>query len=251
MSLTFLLLSIFLLGCGSSTPTEQKTTFPQLELLSSNRLEMAEPSGLTLGAGDAVLWAVGNSPERIYRLTIDGQVLDTLVYVGDDLEGITFDSRDSTLWVVEEERREVVQLDRSGQVLRRHRIELSGPINNGLEGVGFDDRNSLYVLNEKNPGLFISLDTDLTISDQTPLHFADDYSGLAYDRRRDSFWVTSHEDSTMYLWSSSTGVRGSLKTPFAKMEGVAIDENSERLYVVSEIDHTLYIYALHNDPNGQ
>ena len=85
MSLTFFLLSILLLGCGSSTPTEQKTTFPQLELLSSHRLEMAEPSGLTLGAGGAVLWAVGNSPERIYRLTIDGQVLDTLVYVGDDL----------------------------------------------------------------------------------------------------------------------------------------------------------------------
>ena len=243
MKLRFCLLSLLLLGCGNSTSTREGASFPQLELLDSHRLEMAEPSGLTLGAGADVLWVVGNRPERIYKLTVDGRILDSLIYVGNDLEGIAFDSRDSTLWIVEEERREVVQLDRAGNILRQHRLELSGMPNNGLEGIGLDDQNNLYVLNEKNPGLFVSLDDDLTISNQHQLDFAPDYSGLTYDRGRDSFWITSHEDSTIYLWSPSIGVTGSLKTSYAKMEGVAIDENSKRLYVVSEIDNTLHIYV--------
>ena len=185
------LLCFFLLACSSSKSADQEGSTPQLELIASYELALSEPSGLALGAQGTVLWAVGNSPELVYKLTVDGQLLDTLAYGGDDLEGIVFDPADSTLWIVEEEKREIVQLDQGGNVLRRRRLGLSGERNSGLEGIGLDSGGGLHLLNEKNPGLFISLDPDLSIRTQYQLDFARDYSGLTYDRHRDSFWVLS------------------------------------------------------------
>jgi uncharacterized protein YjiK len=95
-------------------------------------------------------------------------------------------------------------LDQTGQVLRKRRLELAGENNSGLEGIALDGEGIFHVLNENPPGLFISLDPDLSIETQYPLDFAGDYSGLAYDRRLDSFWVTSHEDRTLAFGGASS-----------------------------------------------
>ncbi|MEE3258741.1 MAG: SdiA-regulated domain-containing protein [Candidatus Latescibacterota bacterium] len=237
-------LCLLLLACASDKSADPEGNIPRLEFIAEYAMNMSEPSGLALGAGGEVLWAVGNAPERVYKLTTDGQVLDALSYVGQDLEGIAYDPTDSTLWIAEEERREIVQLDQSGTVLKRHALELDGGFNNGLEGFSLDDEGSFYLLNEKNPGLFIALNPDLSVRTQRQLDFATDYSGLAYDRLLDGFWVLSHEDQALYFWTEAGGVSESYETPVPKVEGVAVDANSGRLYIVSEADNTLHVYAL-------
>ena len=248
MYLKPLLICYFLFACDGPKAMGQKEHATQLTLLSSRQVDINEPSGLTIDAAGKVLWMVGNNPERIYKLTVDGQVVDTLVYAGHDLEGIAYDASDSTLWVVEEERREVIHLDLDGIVVKRKKIGLDGSSNNGLEGICLDAEGKLYVLNEKDPGLFIGLGADLSVQGQYPLDFAKDYSGLAYDRLQDRFWVLSHQDSTLYLWRDGQGVVGSYDIPFAKVEGITVDNASKRVYIVSETERTLYIYALSFDP---
>lgn len=185
----FCFLAILLSGCASnSTSPEQAWDFPRLTLVASRTLPLNEPSGLTLGASGETLWVVGNAPERIYKLTANGLLLDTLAYVGQDLEGIAFNPADSTLWIVEEERREVVKVDTSGRILSRHPVALTGVFNRGLEGVGRHLTGALHLLNEKDPGLFISLAIDMSIDVLYELDFASDYTGLAYDGGRDAFW---------------------------------------------------------------
>ncbi|NKB66275.1 MAG: hypothetical protein GKR89_04370 [Candidatus Latescibacteria bacterium] len=241
-------LCLVLLACSDPQSAQQAPSAPQLQLIASRKLVFSEPSGLALGASGDELWAVGNNPERVYRMTAAGRLLATLPYEGDDLEGITFDPQNNTLWIAEEEQRSIVQLDQDGLVLRTVFLELGGQFNNGLEGITLDGAGGLHLLNEKNPGLFISLAADLTIETQYRLDFAQDYSGLAHDRRRDRFWILSHEDGMLYLWSQSEGVSASYPMPFAKIEGIAVDNDRQRLYLVSELDDSLRTYALNEIP---
>lgn len=104
------------------------------------------------------------------------------------------------------------------------------------------------LLNEKNPGLFIELAADLSIKAEHQLDFAQDYSGLAHDSLQDRFWILSHEDSMLYLWDRDEGGVSFYKVPYAKVEGVAINQSSSRLYIVSETGRTLYAYALTTTP---
>ncbi len=242
-----------LLACGllcacNSSSTSPKERAPQLTLLSSQAVDINEPSGLTGNAAGTVLWVVGNNPESVYRLE-GGQVVDTLAYEGDDLEGIVFDPSDSTLWVVEEKRREVVRLNLKGNVLQRRKVALDGDSNNGLEGICIDGAGNLYVLKEKKPGLLIALDADFSTKREYELDFAKDYSGLVYDPQRQRFWVLSHEDGELYLWDNRLGLISSHSLPAAKAEGVTLDGAAERLYVISETDQTLYSYALSAAPD--
>ena len=223
---------------------EAVATLPSLTLVDTRPLEVPEPSGLTFGSSGKVLWSVSNRPERVYRLAVDGEMIDSLSFVGEDIEGIVFDRSDSTLWIVEERSREVVHVDGDGRVLQRLGIELVGKTNSGLEGITMDSEGNLFVLNEKKPGLLIALAADLSIRAQYELDFAKDYSGLAYDRNRDAFWVSSHEDRCLHLWSVEKGLLAAYSVPFDKIEGVAVDESGEHIYLVSEKEQTLYVYAV-------
>ncbi len=234
---------LLLCGCDGGAATGMSTRFQEPVHLDTRALTIAEPSGLSVGSSSAVLWAVGNRPERIYRLTVTGEVLETLGYEGDDLEGIAFDPSDSTLWIVEERLREVVHLERDGRVLERRAFELPGPPNSGLEGITLDGSGNLFLLNEKNPALLIALSGDLSIRDRYELDFARDYSGLAYDHGQNALWILSHEEKMGFLWSESEGLLGTFQVPFNKIEGIAVDESLRRLYVVSETDQALHIYT--------
>jgi len=243
-----LFICCLLFACATSTATNPKERKAQLTLLSSRQVDISEPSGLAIDPS-GTLWAVGNNPEFVYRLRDEGRVVDTLAYVGDDLEGIVFDPSDSTLWIVEEKRREVVHLNLDGNVLQRRKIELDGKSNNGLEGICIDSVGDLYILNEQKPGLFIELNTNFSIKEEHRLDFAADYSGLAYDPLRESFWVLSHQNSELFLWNGSEGVLSSHSIPATKAEGVTINSASTRLYIIDETDQMLYIYALSIAPN--
>jgi len=171
-------------------------------------------------------------------------VQEILDFKGDDMEGIAYDPSDATLWIVEEKRREVVHLDTDGEVLFRRKLDLNGKSNSGLEGISLDSNGTLYVLNEKSPGLFITLNDDLSIRNRHQLDFAEDFSALDYHRGQDDFWIISDKSQALYLWNPREGVAAIYPLPFGKAEGVAVDEAAGLIYIVSESGDRLYVYAV-------
>jgi uncharacterized protein YjiK len=232
-----------LLSCDSSGQGPETLVLP-LTQLDDHSLSIDEPSGLSLAAGGRSLWVVSGQTDFIYRLDLDGTVLDSVSYAGQDPEGVAFDPADSTLWLVEEREREIVQIDLDGREVRRVRLALDGDDNSGLEGVCVDDDGSVYVLNEKKPASLILLTGDLAIEQMWFLDFAGDVSGMAWDRRRQAFWIVSDQDRSVYLWSPAAGLLGWSALDGKKAEGVAYDPDTDHLYVVRETKPRLYIYEL-------
>ena len=142
---------------------------------------------------------------------------DRLDFKGDDLEGIACDPADTSLWIVKEERREVVHLDVKGEVLARHKLDLEGKPNSGLEGICLDSSGIAEIVNEKDPGLFIALNADLSIASQREFDFAEDLSGL--DCGDGHFWVLSDQSRMLYRWSPAGGVTGAYPLPCDQAEG--------------------------------
>jgi uncharacterized protein YjiK len=229
------------LGCNGSKPVEPKPS--TLRLIASHPLSFPEPSDLTINESGTVLWTVTNHPEKVRQLDLDGTLVRTLPYDGNDLEGVVYDPSDSTLWVAEENRREVVHLDLNGNVLSRTALGLTGERNSGLEGICLDDAGRMFLLNEKHPGLFLETNPDLSIASQLTLTFADDYSGMSYDRQKSCYWIVSDQSQKLYLWSKPTGVAKEYPLSFPKPEGVAFDEAANLLYIVSDSTNTLYVYT--------
>lgn len=227
-------------GCGKkSTPAGPEAA--TLTLLEAHVLSVAEPSDLAIDETGTILWTVTNHPEKVYQLKTDGTVVKTLSYVGYDLEGIAYDVRDHTLWLAEENRREVVHVDLDGAVLATYPLGLTGAQNSGLEGICVNDSGTVFVLNEKEPGLFIRLKSDVSIETSTGLSFSLDYSGMSYDAPRKCFWITGDQSEKLYLWTPNRVV-AEYVLPFPKPEGVAFDPISNRIYVVSDQTNALYVF---------
>jgi uncharacterized protein YjiK len=232
---------VLALACGSAV--EPPPPDPTLQLLAVYPLSIIEPSGLAIDDSATCLWTVTNNPEKVYQLDLSGNVIRTLSYSGRDLEGIAYDSSDSTLWVAEEDRREIVHLDLTGAVLSRHRLDLTGEPNSGLEGICFDDQGRMFVLNEKLPGLLVALNPDYSIETSQTLTFAEDYSDVCFSRLSGCFWIVSDQSQRLYHFDRANGVRGRYVLPFHKGEGVAFDAAANRVYVVSDSENKLYVYA--------
>lgn len=228
------------LGCSKS-PTKPPQT-SALVLIGTHALTITEPSGLTMH--DSTFWTVSNNPDFVYQLDATGRTVRRLNYQGGDLEGITYDASDRTLWVCEENRREVVHLDLNGDILARKRLSLTGPDNSGLEGICLDGGGRMFVVNEKDPGLFIALNPDHSIATEQTLSFARDYSDIACSRNADTFWIVSDQSRALYQWNKLTGIMHEYPLAFPKPEGLCVDEAANRVYVVSDSTHTLYEYQI-------
>lgn len=237
-----LCLCILALGCNKHIPNGPEAN--RLIMVSSHPLDVHEPSGLALDVTRLSLWTVGKNPQRIYRISLDGKVLETLDFKGDDMEGIACNPSDSTLLVVEEKRRVVVHLEMDGTVLNRSKLDLAGKENSGLEGISIGGDGTIHILNEKDPGLFISLDDNLSIKSKLQLSFAKDYSAMDYNPGQDNFWILSDKSRALYLWHPVSGVATSYPLALGKAEGIAVDETSGLIYIVSESEERLYVYAI-------
>lgn len=231
------------ISCHHFDSAAQTPEGESLVLLYSQSLKVKEPSGLAMDPERRTLWTVGDNRD-VCQLDLNGSVLARFKDIGADLEGITCSPTDSTLWVVDEADNTVIQLSRSGRRLASRQLSLRRKNNHGLEGICLDGQGRVYVLNEKKPGLFVTLAPDLAIEQQLPLTFARDYSDLTFADQAGDFWVLSDQDQTLFLWSPERGVLRTFVVPFANPEGVAIDTVGRRLYLVSDVEHRLYVFDL-------
>jgi uncharacterized protein YjiK len=229
-------------GCGGGTSSVAPQPVPQLTLLETHALTIPEPSDVTIDDSGTRLWMVGNHPEMVYQLDLNGNLVKTLSYVGQDLEGVIFDRRDTTLWVAEENLHRVVHLDLTGTVIAKHNLGFTTENNSGLEGICLNDSGRMFVLNEKHPGIFVGLDTSLNVAYMDTITFAKDFSGITWNPQKQCFWIVSDQSERLFLWNPPNTIIGEYELPFPKPEGVAFDPVSNRVYVVSDSTNTLYIY---------
>ncbi len=219
----------------------------ELQLLNVYDLDLPEPSGLSFGPGGETLLMVSDNTKKVYETTLQGEVIRTLEYEGDDPEGVTYDAGQSRVAVAEERKRKIVFLDYdNGSEQESHEISTGGSTQNkGLEGLSYNvDDNNFYMVNEDLPGVLIIWDEQNGITRKTELNFADDYSGVFVDKPNNRLWIVSDESKSLYECNIDAEVLTQYKLEFDKFEGVAIDPANRMVYLVNDDKAKLYIYKI-------
>ena len=249
--------------------------------ITDEALGLTEPSGLALDPAGDVLWTVSDDTDRVFRLSLDGEVSKRRSFKVPEsgLEGITTDTEGRVIYVVREESNEVLRVDVETErvTLRRRLADMAGydaiaaffagsEENKGLEGITWNgDTGTLFALKEGDPGLLIEIDAQLdSVRTHTLLStengFIDDniigdrvdYSGICHDPTRRAFWIVSDRARRIFLYDAALDrVLHSAPLAYAhdgeyrqvlKAEGVAYDAERSRLYVVSDEEVRLYVF---------
>ena len=245
--LVILSISLFItISCSLEENITESEDQYILVLDSEIELDITEPSGLTYDPNTQTLWTVNDPPgNRIHNINLDGELLQTLDFVGNDLEGITFDLSTNTLWIAEEGTSEIINISLQGEELQRIELSISQYTpGSGLEGICLGSSGEFYLLKEKDPGLFIEVSQDFVTLTETELSFADDYSGICYDCTRDGFWIVSDESEMLYLWNLTNGVREQYSLGFSKAEGIVYIAETNSFYIVSDSEEKLYKFHI-------
>jgi len=216
----------------------------QLHAIVTYQLSFGEPSGIAFDEAQNVFWIVSGADQKVYKTDSTGAILQILKYDGDDLEGIALDTSKKSLWIVEERKRELLQIDLDGNILRSAVIPITGPLNSGFEGVAQDENGNIFILNEKEPGRFIELNSDLSVKAQREIYFADDFSDMVFSPKEKCFFVLSDESSSMYKWTKERGVIQKFLLPLHKFEGVAVNAAADKFFLVNDATNELTIYSL-------
>ena len=161
------------------------------------------------------------------------------IYDGNDVEGISAISNNKVL-LVEERTKEVVEYDLSSKISKKNKIIYSNnDSNSGLEGIAINlIDNTIFIINEKNPGVLMRLRSDFSIIESYELDFASDYSGIFHDRELNILWILSDESKTINKCSLQGVLIKSYKIDVIKAEGIAVTNNT--IYIVSDSNSTLY-----------
>lgn len=227
----------FFLSCNRNDSVVPLNT--SLDLISSDRIDVLEASGLAINSSGTALYTVSDNTTNIYKLSTAGTVLHEYSYNGNDVEGITMVSNNKAL-LVEERTKEIVEYDlNSKNVIKNELIYDNNDSNSGLEGIAFNfNDNTIFVLNEKYPGLLMILRNDFTIIQSYELDFASDYSGIFHDRTLNCLWILSDQSKTVNKCNLNGMLIKSYSIEVNKAEGIAVTDTV--IYVVTDSSPTLY-----------
>jgi uncharacterized protein YjiK len=227
-----------LAACSDSSENEIKE---DLELLFSYGVNVAEPSGLVINDTGTILYTVSDNTNKIYKISTTGNVLQTFSYVGNDLEGVSTYTKNKLL-VAEERTKEIVSFDMTTSEVVKHKISYdNSDANSGIEGVAYNsDDGTIFMINEKDPGLLLRLRSNFSILSEYNLDFASDYSGIFYDKKGKNLWITSDQNKTINKCDLTGKLLKSYSINVTKAEGIAVT-NTE-IYVISDATAQLYIF---------
>jgi len=237
-------LAVFLFACKADPP---KTEIPQgtLQLIGSFDLALPQPSGLAFGPGKNSLLTVSDNTNKIYELSLNGQIERTLAFTGSDLEGVSYNPSDSIIVVVEEGNRKVIFVDYlSGLKVQEYTIDIEGnSINNGLEGISYRaDHSDFYIVNEKDPRKLIVWNPVDGIIKAQYLTAAADFSGVFVDIANTGLWLLSDESASLLKCDYQANVLIRFSLERQKYEGIAID--ASRVYLVNDATAKLNSYQI-------
>jgi uncharacterized protein YjiK len=235
-------LFLLLLGC-------RKTEDPfgnNLILLAYYPLSISETSGLSYYDSDDRLLTVSDLTGKVYVISITGEVLDTLPFMGEDLEGVAFDRVTSQIFVVEEKTNEVIELDTNGNEVNRFKVKIDNLLpKHGLEGITVNtDNGNLLLVSEKLPGLLIEVTRSGEEIARHILNFAQDYSSVFFDPYLKNLWILSDESQSLTLCSLTGVPIQTWQTRLKKGEGLVIDSRNELIYIVTDNESGLYVFRM-------
>jgi len=238
----FILFALFSFSCCNEVKREKSPEV--LTYYQSEPILVPEPSGLDLSFNEKGFWVVSDQNSKVYLIDSRGKEIKSFEINGEDLEGISVVS-DSLLAVVLERTREVVIIDTSGHELKRATINLEGELNSGLEGITYNpEKKIFYVLNEKNPGLLLTLDENLIEQGRDTLNFAKDFSGIFFDDNDNSLWILSDESQRIFKTDLSGVPIKEFKIKVAQSEGITLNKARTKLFLVSDVTGNLYVFNL-------
>ncbi len=216
----------------------------KLKPISITKINVPEPSGLYFDEITNSLWTVSDESSKIYQINFKGEVLNSFSLSGIDLEGITF-LNDTTIVTILERTREVVFLNINGKEIKRFSLSIYGKPNSGFEGIEFNPNNNhLYIVNEKVPCLLIETDLKGNIISQNKIEFAEDLSGLCYDKAKNELWIISDESKAIYKCKTDGTLIQKFAVEIKQIEGIAINFKESKLYIISDPEEKLYIFNL-------
>jgi len=98
--------------------------------------------------------------------------------------------------------------------------------NSGLEGVLYNTHDgSIFILNEKNPGLMMQLSSDFSIIKSYNLSFASDYSGIWFKQNKNELWIVSDQKIKVNHCSISGSLVKSYSVNINKTEGIVLTKD--------------------------
>lgn len=221
------------------------STVKNLKFSIARKIPVPEPSGLDLTYDETGFWVVSDENSSVYLIDSWGKEIKSFKVDGYDLEGITVIDK-ARIAVVLERTREVVVLDTSGTELKRVKLELTGELNSGLEGITYDpEQKKFYVVNEKDPILLLTLDEHLAELSRDTLNFLKDASGIYFDSAHNKLWILSDENQMIVNTNlSGKEIYEKYVIKVEQPEGVTLNKNGTRLYIVSDIQGSLYVFNL-------
>ena len=231
-----------IIGCKVN---KDDKTVKTLKFSIAEEIPVPEPSGLDLTYDESGFWVVSDENSTVYLIDSWGKVVKNFKVNGYDLEGVTVIDEEK-LAVVLERTREVVVLDTSGNELKRVKLELTGELNSGLEGITYNPKlKKFFLVNEKDPILLLTLDENLRELSRDTLSFSKDASGIYFDSKDDNLWILSDE-SQMIVRTDLSGkeVFDKYIIKVEQPEGITFNRAGTRVYIVSDIRGSLYVFNL-------
>lgn len=212
-----------------------------LELLTSYKIDVLEPSGLTIDETGTILYTVSDNTGNVYKLSTEGLVLKTYTVNGNDLEGVST-YKENKLLLAEERTKQIVEYDLSTGSILKHNINYeNNDDNSGIEGVAYKENDgTTFILNEKDPGKLFRLRADFSIILEYDLNFATDYSGIFYDVSLNNLWIVSDQSKTLNRCTLQGVLIEKYPISVTQAEGIAI--TNDKIYIVSDVEAKLYVY---------
>ena len=212
-----------------------------LELEASYKINVSEPSGLSINDSGTELYTVSDKTSMVYKLSPTGDVIQTFDFKGSNLEGVSTYTENKLL-LAEESTKEIVVLDMVTGASSNHKIKYKNKDkNSGIEGVTFDkNSNTIFILNEKNPGKLIRVRNDFSVLAKYDLNFADDYSGIFYENSSNLLWIVSDQNKTVNKCTLKGELIESFKIKVSQPEGIAVTDNY--IYIVCDAKAKLYVF---------
>ena len=236
------MIAFVLIGCGLF---DAERKHQALILVDTRNILVPEPSGLTVDVDGGFLYCVSDPPaNQVYKLDLQGNLIETLDFVGDDLEGISFDPRDETLWVVDELQSDIIHLSTGGSEISRTKVNHSIPNpGEGLEGIVYNTaRSDFFTIKQKNPATIIYIDSNLVTQDAKTISVAEDFTGICKGRHEDEYLLISSDEKLLWLWSWDDGLGEAYSFDVKQAEGVVYHPNDELIYVVCDSESLLYTF---------
>ena len=215
-------------------------------------------SGITYNNTTDTLFAITNSPRRIYELNKKGEVLRVIKLKGfKDTEDLTH-IKDNLFAILDEGKSGfyIVHIDKNTQTIdisqsqKEFSLDLRKFKNFGLEGISYDVKNDIfYLINERFPkkvvkvqGFFTNEVAKVEMEEKLMKSnfFLSDLSAIHYDEYRDKFYILSDESRLLAKIDNEMNFKKYLDLDISKQmkkmknpEGFTKDKDGN-LFIVGE-----------------